>query len=562
MNNKRERPGASNRTPSRPSTSTNLAQHGRERSSLEYQDDEESQPLKGGKRRIEDDDEDRSEDGMDYVDDEGGHHDRPSLEAGPFLDRSGGQHNDSLAEQRRKRRIADRSCASSLRDVWRIAREALPILTLSLFSLMLSGELLIHLARWPVFVKVDKLFILIPILLNLKGNLEMNLSLRLSTSANIGELDVRRTRQALVAGNLALLQVQALIVSTFAGTLAFMLGLILPTQSSEPVKQPQPTAPRAALLDMASRLGGRLAKRRIIHGHPKPPADPSAKLRNGYFEFVLVLATGTLSASLSSAILGSFMCTLVIMSRQLNVNPDNVAAPIAASLGDLLTLVLMGLIGSFLVRFEGTILATIIFGVLIAFCLACFTITWRNFYVKQLLSSGWTPLLVAIVISSGAGMVLDSFVQKYDGFALLAPVITGLPGACTAIFASRISTALHSSEGVHGAVALAKLHHSQQQGHPHASGSHGKKGQLRFWLTPVEGWLVPVTLAFIGASIATVYISMVWWTQQMSFGWVFWASFVAVACIAVLVALALSHFICLYLWTRDFDPGEWPRGRC
>ena len=44
--------------------------------------------------------------------------------------------------------------------------------------------------------------------------------------ANIGELDIRLTRQTLVMGNLALLQVQALIVSFVAGLVAFLLGLL------------------------------------------------------------------------------------------------------------------------------------------------------------------------------------------------------------------------------------------------------------------------------------------------------------------------------------------------
>lgn len=46
-----------------------------------------------------------------------------------------------------------------------------------------------------------------------------------SAQANIGELDIRLTRQTLVMGNLALLQVQALIVSFVAGLVAFLLGL-------------------------------------------------------------------------------------------------------------------------------------------------------------------------------------------------------------------------------------------------------------------------------------------------------------------------------------------------
>lgn len=45
---------------------------------------------------------------------------------------------------------------------------------------------------WSAFVKVDKFLILVPILFNLKGNLEMNLSMRMTTAV--------RTSSALTAG--------------------------------------------------------------------------------------------------------------------------------------------------------------------------------------------------------------------------------------------------------------------------------------------------------------------------------------------------------------------------
>ena len=44
---------------------------------------------------------------------------------------------------------------------------------------------------WVAFKTIDELFILVPIILNLKGNLEMNLSARLSIAANLSDLDNR-----------------------------------------------------------------------------------------------------------------------------------------------------------------------------------------------------------------------------------------------------------------------------------------------------------------------------------------------------------------------------------
>ena len=75
---------------------------------------------------------------------------------------------------------------------------------------------------------VDELFILIPMLNNLKGNLELVLSARLGTAAHIGVLDRRATRRTLVTGSLSLLQLQALCVSALAAVVSFVLGQALP----------------------------------------------------------------------------------------------------------------------------------------------------------------------------------------------------------------------------------------------------------------------------------------------------------------------------------------------
>ncbi|CAO1616403.1 unnamed protein product [Sympodiomycopsis kandeliae] len=483
---------------------------------------------------------------------------------------------------------------SNLGKVWEISKEALPTLILSLISLMFSGELLVHLARWPVFLKVDKLFILVPILLNLKGNLEMNLSLRMSTSANIGELDIRRTRQTLIKGNMTLLQVQALIVSAAAGILAFVLGyfadghetrnnVAVPQATSNTTLVPPPVSSSSTSITPRSLVSGisigaarsfgsalrrsrflkrsspaetALEPRRIIHHHPNAP-DPALRLRNGYFEFVLVLATGMLSASLSSAILGNFMCALVVVARQTGANPDNIASPLAASLGDLLTLTILGLLGSALVHFEGTILATILLISLLIACGICFMFTLRNTYVRELLSSGWVPLIIAMFISSGAGLVLDTFVLRYQGFALLAPIITGLPGACAAIFVSRTSTALHSGKGE---ITLNSQRQQQTQNNTmmnsRSSLIYKVKQKLRLSnLTgPAEGWLVPATLLIIGSLIEILSLTFILLSSQMQFSITFFLTFSISSILTILLSLIIAHFFTIQLWKNDYDP--------
>ncbi len=56
---------------------------------------------------------------------------------------------------------------------------------------------------------------------------------------------------------------------------------------------------------------------------------------------LLTVACSVITAALSSLILGVFMCAVIVASRRYRVNPDNIATPLAATLGDIVTLGVM-----------------------------------------------------------------------------------------------------------------------------------------------------------------------------------------------------------------------------
>lgn len=142
------------------------------------------------------------------------------------------------------------------------------------------------------------LTILIPTLLGLKGNLEMTLASRLSTHANLGHLDNTHDMWYMILGNLCLVQCQALIVAFFAAIVAILLGIII------------------------------------------PPHELNIS------EIIIVLVSALITASLASFFLGVVTSGVIAFSRKWGINPDNVAAPIAASLGDLCSLSILAWIAT------------------------------------------------------------------------------------------------------------------------------------------------------------------------------------------------------------------------
>ena len=72
-------------------------------------------------------------------------------------------------------------------------------------------------------------------------------------------------------------------------------------------------------------------------------------------------------------------------------------------------------------------------------------IVYRNKYTKNVLTSGWIPVLSALFISGMGGLVLDAAVSNFKGFVVFQPIINGIGGNLVSVQASKISTMLHQS---------------------------------------------------------------------------------------------------------------------
>ncbi|KAG1856624.1 hypothetical protein DFJ58DRAFT_727072 [Suillus subalutaceus] len=282
--------------------------------------------------------------------------------------------------------------------------ECAPTLLMTTISLLFTGELLDRVSRWRAMRTIDELIMIVPVVLNLKGNLEMNLSARLGTAANMGGLDDRGAQRKIVGGNLALLQVQATVVAFVAACVAMLLGLFVPQYSS-----PVDPFPQNSTSSLTARV-------------PRPSLPLGDNQQSGSVRFAMVASSAMTSTCLSSIILGVFMSFLVIVCRRYG---HNIAPPIASGLGDLLTLSLLGAISSILINVVNTPIPLICSILTILSATICVLLVKRNKSVKDLLYQGWIPLFGAMAISCASGIVLDMFVSRYKGFPLLAIAISG-----------------------------------------------------------------------------------------------------------------------------------------
>lgn len=262
---------------------------------------------------------------------------------------------------------------------------------------MVAAGVLLNKAKYlDVFKEIPELMVMVPPLLGLKGNLEMTLACRMSTLANLGNAASRSALLSIAAGNLALIQCQAIVAGLVAAVLAVIKSLAT-----------------EGCLD---------------------------------WNHVLTLVTSAaLTAELASIVLASVMVLVIVLCQRLRMNPDNVATPVAASLGDVITLALLAGFATLLhVPLKNQQWASgLLLGAVVLLAPLWAFLAYRNAYTREVLSQGWLPVLFAIVVSSGGGYILEIASSRYEGLAAYQPVINGVGGNLVAVQASRISTYLH-----------------------------------------------------------------------------------------------------------------------
>ncbi|XP_016296900.1 solute carrier family 41 member 1-like [Sinocyclocheilus anshuiensis] len=364
------------------------------------------------------------------------------------------------------------------------------------FGTVAAGMVLDIVQHWTVFTEVTEVFILVPALLGLKGNLEMTLASRLSTAANIGQMDTAKDMWKMIMGNLALIQVQATVVGFLASIAAVIFGWI-----------------------------------------------PEGNFKMGHA--VLLCASSVATAFIASLLLGLIMIGVIIASRKVGINPDNVATPIAASLGDLITLALLAGISTGLYKeLEFNDYANpMVCAFFVALTPIWVLIARRTPSTREVLYSGWEPVIIAMAISSVGGLILDKTVSNpnFAGMAVFTPVINGVGGNLVAVQASRISTYLHMN-----ALPIAEPNPAPRKCPTpwstfFGSGVNARSARVLFLL------VAPGHLVFL----YTINSMQGGHTTLTS---VFIAFYLAAALLQVVILLYLADWMVNWMWHRGMDP--------
>ncbi|XP_038219228.1 solute carrier family 41 member 2-like [Zerene cesonia] len=356
-----------------------------------------------------------------------------------------------------------------------------------------AGLVLGTVRDWEVFIEVSAIFVLVPALSGLKGNLDMCLASRLSTQANLGNMESPREVISMVVGNISLVQVQAIVAATVVSMFAIVVNSITD---------------------------------RAFNGN-----------------YVLLLISSAIFTATTTCFVLDFVMVMVIFgSQKFKVNPDNVATPLAASIGDIVSNSVLAVTAQYMFEQIKTSLWQPITLLCVYYCLLPIWvfIVWRNKYTKKVLTTGWTPVISALFISGIGGIVLDQAVDRYPGYEVFQPIVNGIGGNLVCVQSSRLATQLHQT-AIPGVL-------------PERTRIIEWPWRTLFYGTPAAKVArMLLALAVCGQIVFMIVADFVYQgfvSIQVSFG----ITYVACSVIQVMVLLYLAYILIHFMWKRKKDP--------
>lgn len=175
--------------------------------------------------------------------------------------------------------------------IWRVYREAMPVLLLTVLAELFAGALLISLDI--NFASLIGLFILIPGLMQLRGNISTSLAQRLGSGTHLGTISWKQGLNQPLRANIKAAFYLVLIISFVLAVGAWFVSMTIQT-----------AAPQSGLL-----------------------------LQLSHFLFIALV-----TALLASAVQVTITVTVALLAHARGLDPDNITIPIVAAIGDIITI--------------------------------------------------------------------------------------------------------------------------------------------------------------------------------------------------------------------------------
>jgi len=107
---------------------------------------------------------------------------------------------------------------------------------------------------------------------------------------------------------------------------------------------------------------------------------------------------------------------------------DNIATPIAASMGDVCTITILALISDFLYKNSDNyqwLPGVMLVGLLMMAPILGY-VARKNRYTRSVILTGWTPILGAVILEQPGGIVMENAFDKYDVMSTFQPLVNGI----------------------------------------------------------------------------------------------------------------------------------------
>ncbi|XP_048000298.1 solute carrier family 41 member 2-like isoform X1 [Leguminivora glycinivorella] len=356
-----------------------------------------------------------------------------------------------------------------------------------------AGIVLGHVRNWEVFLNVSAIFVLVPSLSGLKGNLDMCLASRLSTQANLGNMTSTKEILSMVVGNVSLVQVQAIVAATVVAIFAIVVNII------------------------------------------------TDKTFNG--DYVLLLISSAVFTATTTCFILDFVLVMVIIgSHRFKVNPDNVATPLAASIGDIVSNSVLAVTAQYM--YEQ--IQTSLWQPIVIICVYCSLlpvwvfIVYRNKHTKSVLTTGWTPVISALFISGVGGIVLDQAVDRFTGYEVFQPIVNGIGGNLVCVQSSRLATHLHQT-AIPGVLP---------------EGSRLLEWPWKTLFVGTAAAKVARMLLVLAVFGQIIFMIVADWLYMgyVSIGFAFGITYIMCSLLQVMVLLYMAYVLIHLMWKRKKDP--------